>query len=159
MHRVIFLVCLLVSSHIAMALQKVGEAPLYYLFWHVYDASLHTETGEFEGIKGPLKLTLVYQRDFKAKDIAKETLNQWQKLGMEDAIKQHQATLEGLWPDIKEGDSLSLLLNADGSAAIYYNEDVYQQVNDERFASDFLAIWLSEKTTEPKMRARLIGAK
>ena len=62
-----------------------------------------------------------------------------------------------MWPDIKEGDSLSLLIHQ-GRSVFYFNQQYIGVINPSDFGQIFLAIWLSENTSEPELRRELLGS-
>lgn len=136
---------------------KVGEARMEYLFWDVYDASLFTPSGEYQAGENPLKFKLTYLRDFAAKDIVKATKEQWSHLGKPQLSSRYADTLLALWPDVKKGESLTLLTNNQGQSIFYHNDTELGKIAESEFASEFLAIWLSENTSEPKLRKQLLG--
>lgn len=150
---------LLSTGSFANDLKTVGQAKMEYLFWDVYNAKLETPSGSYEFGQHPSKLTLTYLRDFDAKDIVKATNEQWQHLKLHDMVGAHDEKLLSLWPDIKENDSLSFHTNEQGIGTFYFNGEELGQINDEKFADNFLAIWLSADTSEPSLRKQLIGGK
>ena len=148
---------LLSMNSMATEFKQVGESRFEYYFWDVYDAKLATESGQYQFGQHPSKLSLTYLRDFAAKDIVKATNEQWQHLGKTDLIGKYDKTLLALWPDIKEGETLSFLTNKQGIGTFYHNDTKLGGIDDSEFADNFLAIWLSPQTSEPKMRKQLIG--
>jgi len=136
---------------------KVGEARMEYLFWDVYDATLYTPTGSYTANQAPVKFTLTYLRDFDAKDIVKATNEQWQHLGKPQLTARYADKLLAIWPDIKKGESLTLLTDEQGHSTFFHNDNQIGRIEDDTFAEDFLAIWLSENTSEPSIRNQLLG--
>lgn len=136
---------------------KVGQARMEYLFWDVYDATLFTPSGAYTPKQAPVKFTLTYLRDFEAKDIVKATNEQWQHLGKAELSDRYANTLLNIWPDIKKGESLTLLKSPQGQSIFFHNDREIGRIDDTNFADDFLAIWLSEETSEPSIRAELLG--
>jgi hypothetical protein len=162
MNAILKIVCcyLLINSACAAAdvnFNKVGEARMEYLFWDVYDATLFTPSGTYQSGKNPLKFKLTYLRDFAAKDIVKATKEQWQHLGKPQLSSRYADTLLALWPDIKKGESLTLLTNEQGQSIFFHNDNELGKIAEREFATEFLAIWLSENTSEPKLRKQLLG--
>ncbi|MGO1191839.1 MULTISPECIES: chalcone isomerase family protein [Vibrio] len=140
-------------------LKFVGEARLKYMFWNVYDAQLFTTSGQYVPGEYPIQLTLTYLRDFTAKDLVKATNEQWQHLGKFDLKNTYDKQLLSLWPNIKKGDSLTLLTNAKGQATFLHNTKELGVINGRDFAENFLAIWLDKDTSHPEFRRELIGDK
>ncbi|GLT14116.1 chalcone isomerase family protein [Vibrio algivorus] len=141
----------------ASNLQLVGEARMTYLFWDIYDARLYSSSGDYSTQRFPVLLSLSYLRDFKAKDIVKATNEQWLHLGKDSLVGQYDKTLMSLWPDIKQGDTLSVLVENNQTSAFFYNGKKLGVIRDASFTESFIAIWLSPKTSHPKVRQQLIG--
>jgi Chalcone isomerase-like len=143
----------------AAEMKLVGQAKLSVLFWDVYDSSLYTPSGRFEGITAPLKLKLVYLRNITARELVDATREQWQKQGLyriehESWLQQ----LQSMWPDVKPGDSITLDWSSPQRSRFYFNEILVGSIESADFGQQFAAIWLSEKTEYPKVRKQLIGA-
>lgn len=137
----------------------VGEATFSVLFWDIYKSKLLTTSGRYpvEVNHDNLLFDINYLTDITSKDLINNTIEQWQHLGI--AAKTYQAylpQLKILWPDIKEGDSLSLLIDQ-GRSFFYFNKQYIGAINEPEFGQIFLAIWLSEYTSQPKLRNQLLG--
>jgi hypothetical protein len=140
-------------------MKLVGQAKLSVLFWDVYDSSLYTPSGRFEGIAAPLKLELVYLRNITSRELVDATREQWQKLGLyrpdhEPWLQQ----LQTMWPNVKPGDSITLDWSSVERSRFYFNGRLIGSIESPDFGQMFAAIWLSEKTEYPKVRKQLIGA-
>ena len=147
----------LASSNDSNEFKLVGESRFEYYFWDVYDAKLSSPTGSYEFGQHPAQLSLTYLRDFAAKDIVKATNEQWAHLGKKDLINKYDDALLKLWPDIKEGETLTFRTDDSGNGTFYHNDKKLGGIEDATFADDFMAIWLSPDTSEPAMRNQLIG--
>lgn len=157
---IIVSLCLFAHSSYTVAevnFNKVGEARMEYLFWDIYDASLFTPTGVYQPGEHPIKFTLTYLRDFSAKDIVKATNEQWQHLGKQQLTARYADRLLALWPNINKGESLTLQTDQQGQSVFFHNGEKLGHIEDADFADQFLAIWLSEHTSEPKLRKQLLG--
>ncbi|WP_064435593.1 chalcone isomerase family protein [Pseudoalteromonas neustonica] len=151
-------VCLaFVGQCVSADFKTVGTSRFEYIFWDVYDATLATTTGQYEFPQHPTKLSLTYLRDFAAKDIVKATNEQWRYLGKNQLVKKYDDKLLAIWPDIKEGETLTFITTETGIGTFYHQNKELGSIKDVNFADDFLSIWLSENTSEPKMRKQLLG--
>ena len=141
-------------------LKEVGQGKMSYLFWDIYLLKLYTATGAYEGAIKSTALEFNYLRDIEALDLVDETENQWRKLKLD--VHPEELTwlnqLKDYWPDIKEGDQLIFYINEIGHAEFYYNEKYTGTVASIEFSDRFKQIWLSEETTAPKVRRKLLGA-
>lgn len=142
-------------------LEKVGAGRFTYWLWHLYDAELYSTNGQFADYQQstPLKLSLTYARDITKKAFIDATVDQWQIL-QPTAKAQHQRwakELDGLWRDVKEGDQLTAVLQPDGIIYFYFNREWLGQTSDAAMGPAFFDIWLSEATTAPELRKKLIA--
>ena len=139
-------------------LTLVGSGKMSYLFWDIYIAKLYTQTGIYNNDHTMTALEFNYLRDIKAEDLVNETLKQWRNL----KLKQHEdeqqwlRQLITLWPDISEGDQLVFFINAQGHAEFYYNGNLTGSLDSTEFSYRFKQIWLSDKTSAPGVRRKLI---
>lgn len=164
----IFLALLLSTSSIVESKQLtqffeepevVGKTRLKVLFWDVYDASLIAPKGNFSKDK-PFALELKYLRDFKGKEIASRSVDEMRKLGINDEVKlaAWYQEMQDLFPDVKEGESITGIVDENRVSHFYYNNQLLGKVHDKEFSKWFFDIWLSENTSEPEMRADLLGS-
>jgi hypothetical protein len=137
---------------------RVGQAEMKILFWQIYRSSLFTHTGSYHKDERPIKLEIKYLRDIKARDLLRQTAREWQHLGLKKVTYQPWLDkLEKIWPDIKENDRLAIEIDQRNISHFYFNDYPIATLKDQQFGSQFLAIWLSEKTSQPEHRLALIG--
>lgn len=140
-------------------LQAVGKTRLKVWFWDVYDAELRTDSGAYQGAE-QRGLQLSYLRDISAQDLVDTTADEWQRLAI-DISPEHQQwlnTLADIWPNVKEGDCITLVETAAGHAVFYGPEGQLGHIESAQFTDDFLAIWLAENSRFKEERNALIGA-
>lgn len=143
------------------AFKPIGHAVFSFLFWDLYKSKLLTTSGEF-----PLQLAnekllyeIEYFKSISGESLVEKTVEQWQHLGY--STKDYQpylVTLKRIWPDIKAGDTLTLVMN-DANSAFYHNKIFVGAIDNAEFGPLFLDIWLSKKTSEPALRRSLLGIK
>jgi hypothetical protein len=145
------------------AFLPIGETKFSILFWDLYKSQLMTTTGNYpvmlndDESKDDLLYEINYLADISSKDLIRRTVDQWEHLDLSpDAYKAYLPALEAIWPDIKEGDHLSLLIHK-GQSVFYFNQTFIGTINSSEFGPMFLDIWLSEKTSQPKLRDELLG--
>ena len=146
-----------VSSYISNPL-PVGEARLEVMFFDIYDAKLIASDGDFHPDK-PFALSLTYLREFKGKSIASRSIDEMRDQGMEDEVKLATwfEQMQQLFPDVDKGQTITGIADASGRAVFYYNDSKIGSVDDPDFTQWFFNIWLSENTSQPKMREKLLG--
>lgn len=159
--NVIGVLCLGLSLSVSgntVDMQKCGAARLTVLFWDIYESSLFTPSGQYyPGIR-PLRLEIKYLRQIKASDLVAQTAKEWQAQGIQDSRHDTWLTmLDNLWPDVKANDVLALSIAENGGAQFTFNGELLGTIDDPDFGRDFAGIWLSPRTTRPKLRAALIG--
>ncbi len=146
----------LLESHY---LVEIGNTTFSILFWDLYQSKLLTTSGQYpvEGKNDFLLYEIKYLADISSDDLIKRTQEQWQHIGLEE--KEYQgfiSKLKVIWPDISKGDTLSLLVDSDASH-FYFNEAYIGSLVDGNFGQVFLDIWLAENTSQPNLRAELLG--
>ncbi|MCG9722801.1 chalcone isomerase family protein [Shewanella sp. Isolate7] len=156
-----YLLLLLISLNVQAAdldrLHKIGSAEMQYLFWTLYRAELYGAAPEYQAA-GDKALRINYYRDIDSDALIEATIDQWRHLGYSDEqIAPWQAHIKGLWPDVRQGDSLTLWVNSQGDSHFYFGDEELGQIQDQTFGEAFLAIWLSERTSEPELRQGLLG--
>ncbi|MDP1530501.1 MAG: chalcone isomerase family protein [Rhodoferax sp.] len=139
---------------------SVGTARLRYWGFDVYDASLWALPGfdinRFENQR--FGLELAYLRDFKGADIAERSIDEMKGLA---TIEPGQATrwtqaMSNLFPDVKRGDRITGVHVPGSGARFYLNGKLLGEVADDAFSRLFFGIWLSPKTSQPRMRETLV---
>ena len=139
-------------------MQKVGQAKLEFLFWDIYNSELYSPDGVFAQDTYPLALKIEYLRDIDADDLVDKTAEEWEKLGYSDEqIAPWLSEIKTIWPDINKGDELLLIVDEDKSSRFFYNHELIGDMQDTTFGPSFLAIWLDENCSFPKLRKKLIG--
>jgi len=138
-------------------LKPLGEGKLTFLTMLVYNATLHAQGGKW--VPDQLfALDLRYEMNLKGKDIAERSIKEMKGQGHGDPakLKRWGEEMARIFPDIKPGDRL-VGVSLPGSGASFYNDQkLLGVVADPEFARAFFAIWLDERTSEPKLRRQLL---
>ena len=137
----------------------IGEAKLEYLFWDVYNAKLYSVDDDFNPDKG-FALSLTYLRDFDGKDIAERSVKEMRKQGFGDSEKLDRwfEQMSSIFPNVEEGQTLTGVAHQEsGHTRFFLENEQIGVVEDEAFTQAFFDIWLSEKTSEPKLRKKLLN--
>ncbi|KNZ33406.1 MAG: hypothetical protein AD742_07215 [Methylibium sp. NZG] len=140
----------------------LGNGRLTYFGLHVYDARLWVGDGFAADnyAKLPLALELEYARALVGKLIAERSLDEMKRAGgfSDEQGQRWLAAMTQMFPDVVKGDRLTGLHRPGEAANFYLNGKVRGEVRDAEFAKAFFGIWLSPKTSEPKLRAALLGS-
>lgn len=138
--------------------ELVGEGRLKYLFWSVFDAALYAPGGTWSKDQ-PFALSLSYLRDLEGESIVDASIDEMRKQGMTDeaTLERWRVAMAGIFLDVDDQTTLTGIVNADGHAVFYRNGEPAGVIRDADFSQRFFDIWLGEKTSNPALRARLIG--
>ena len=138
--------------------KEVGRGEMQWWWFSLYRAKLLTLDGDYSQGELPLVLDIEYFQDIPSKRLVEATLDQWQHLGVSEQNQQKWlAAINSIWPDVNEGDKLTLRVSASGESQFYFNGEPLAEPMPEGFSDDFLAIWLSESTSRPELRKQLLG--
>lgn len=142
--------------------RRLGQARLRFFGLSVYDASLWVEPGFDVADFGRHRfaLELHYLRTLYGKAIAERSLKEMRGVGgvSEAQAERWLSAMLKLFPDVKDGDHITGLHVPGAGARFFLNDQPLGEVPDPEFAQRFFGIWLSAATSEPQMRAQLIGA-
>jgi hypothetical protein len=144
----------------AKSLTKRGAAVMRAIGLKVYDISLWTPAKAHSDVE-PFALKLIYNMSFKGSDIAKRSVDEMRKVGYTDEakLKRWGETMTKIFPDVKKGDTL-VGVSVPGKEVRFYSQSkLIATVPDVEFGKAFFDIWLSEKTSEPKLRRQLMAIK
>jgi hypothetical protein len=138
----------------------VGEAQLKVMFWKIYNAKLAASNGEWKK-DAPFALSLTYLRDFDGEEIASRSVDEMRDIGYEDEVllAKWYEQMRSVFPNVKEGENITGVMDKEQYTHFYYDGNLIGSIEDTSFGQAFFDIWLNEKTSEPKMRKKLLGLK
>lgn len=142
----------------AKSLVPLGEGTMRFIGLRVYDVRLWTAMKPFS-YQEPFALELIYNMSFKGLDIAERSIKEMRGQGYSDEakLKRWGEEMARIFPDIAKGDTL-IGVNVPGKEARFYTRDKFiAAVPDAEFARAFFDIWMSEKTSDPGVRGKLLG--
>jgi hypothetical protein len=142
-------------------MQRVGAGQLSWLGRPVYEASLWTPGGRFEGyIPGePVALSLWYQRDFSRDELIRITSTAWRLLGSVPPAQRERwiTTLRTFWSDVGPGQNVTTVVIPGRATRFYDHRGFMGQVDDPAFGPAFLSIWLDPSSVVGDLRVQLLG--
>ena len=136
-----------------------GTATFSILFWDLYKSTLYSTSGKYplSSKSESLIFHINYLADISNEDLIVRTVEQWQHLNIDkNRYSQYVTALKKLWPNITDGDSLSLLIQ-NNKSHFYFNGLYLGTIDDSHFGQLFIDIWLSKNTSQPTLRAELLG--
>lgn len=136
----------------------VGKARLKVLFWKVYDAELYAPNGDWSADE-PFALSLNYLRKLEGEQIAKRTIVEMRKQGFEDEVTLARwfDDMRSIIPDVEKNTRITGVADDDQNTLFYSKGKLIGEIKDPLFTQKFFDIWLSEKSSQPKMRNKLLG--
>jgi hypothetical protein len=143
-------------------LREVGRGELRWLGLGIYEASLWSADGRFDGNveSRPLALSLGYLRKFTREELVKITAGEWERLGLgtPESRVRWAAELRRTWHDVQRGDRLTAVVVPGQGTRFYDAHRRLGTVADPAFGPAFLSIWLDPRTAVRDLRAQLLGA-
>lgn len=153
-----------VASEVAAevsAAKLQGQGTLTFLGLHVYDARLWAQDGfkPADYLRLPLALELEYARTLYGKLIAERSLDEMKRGGdiTEAKAGEWLAQMKALFTDVNKGDRVTGIQVPGVATRIFINGKLRGEVRDAEFTRLFFGIWLSPRTSEPKLRDALLG--
>ncbi|UJF18361.1 DUF2878 family protein [Vibrio sp. SS-MA-C1-2] len=143
---------------------KVGETTFRWFIFKIYKVKLYSLSGRYldqpSNQQWPLKLNIRYYRSIDSEDLVDATLDQWQvqKLSHPNQV-QWLEKLNTIFPDVSDGDEITLIIDKQGKSHFYYNGVSIGQVLDSEFSQHFIDIWLSSQTPYKTLRSELVGGR
>ncbi|AWB32870.1 chalcone isomerase family protein [Orrella marina] len=136
--------------------RRVGQGQFRRFGFLIYDATLLAPNGRYQPDE-PFALELRYARTISRDQIIDASLDQMQALGVD--VDQHpdwKAQLHGALMDVRAGDVLTGVY-VPGRGSGIFHEGVRLGRLDDALAQAFFAIWLDHRTSDPDLRAELLG--
>lgn len=138
-----------------------GRGRMRFLGLRIYDIELWSpEPVQAERwADQPLGLVLHYARSLKGPLIAERSLTEMRRQGPisePDAQRWLQALRDAL-PDVQEGERLSGRHDPEAGASFWFQGTPRPGLRDPAFSRRFFGIWLAPQSSEPALRAQLLG--
>lgn len=137
-----------------------GSALMRFFGLHIDDIRLWSAAAAAaEPALPPLALELIYARKLVGEQIANRWLDEMRRVGSpsEAQASRWLAAMGQLFPDVRAGDRLTGVLRSDGVACFHFNAQLRGEIADADFGRLFFGIWLSPRTSEPRLREQLLG--
>ena len=139
-----------------------GQGKLTYFGLAVYEARLWVQDGfkASDALRLPLALELEYARTLYGNLIADRSLDEMKRGGEVTDAKAAEwlPQMKTLFADVKKGDRITGVQVPGVATRIFFNGKLRGEVRDAEFTRLFFGIWLSPRTSEPKLRDALLGS-
>lgn len=138
-----------------------GSGRLRYFGLHIYDAALWSLAPVMadKPLDAVLALEMRYARTLSGGSIADRSLDEMKRVG-EFSQADGQRWLNAMkqaFPDVKAGDRITGVHRPGVGATFFVNGKATAEVRDAQFAQLFFGVWLSPRTSQPALRAALLG--
>ena len=138
---------------------SLGSHNLKVWGFKIYNIQLLSETKNFS-YQNKSALVIKYQRDFAKKDLIQKSLEEISRINNindEALLKNYQNKLEEIFFEVKKGDRKTAFFDPKNGVKLYFNGKFVGTINDLVFAKRFFDIWLSDKSSYPKMTQAILG--
>lgn len=148
-------------SELAKAIKSdipLGHGACTRLWIKAYDAYLWTDASVWS-MDAPFALSLKYDMDFGTDDLADKSIEEMQRIQplSKEAAENYSKQLYTLFPNVHKGDVITALYVPGKGTTFYHNGKSTGKITDDTFSRRFFDIWLSDKTSEPKLRLALLN--
>jgi len=134
----------------------VGQGNMRWFMINLYEARLLSEDGRYLPNQRPVALEISYKKRIRKSSLIGATKSEWQRMSVVYS-PDWLAGLNAFWPDVDNGDVLTLHVDSDGVSVFYFNQKQIGTINDQDFSQAFLSIWLSDKSSNQRLRNKLLG--
>lgn len=143
----------------AVKMQPVGSGKMSTVLFDVYDIALYSPTGKYDPAQ-PVALSIRYDLSIDGADIADRSRDEMKRQNIPAAkLDAWKAEMKRIFPDVKDGTVLSALCAPGKPTTFYKDGHAIGTITDPEFGKAFAGIWLSQHTSEPKLREELISYK
>jgi hypothetical protein len=153
----IIYICITFNQAFSNDLKIRGTHNYTYYVFDVYQATLFMDK-KCHYPQCNFVLQINYKSAFDGIDIVESSIQEINNQHNLDAKTKniYKGILGKIFPNVKQDDIIKgEMLN--GKAIFYLNNKFIGKINDTQLAQYFFDIWLSPKTSEPKMRQTLLG--
>lgn len=167
------------TAHNPPAMRLVGEGTLRFFGLRVYEARLWADPGRDPSLTAaaapgprpgtsgrerpfdqPFVLELEYALALEGHRIAERSEEEMIRIG-QGSVQQRTrwlAQMRTLFPNVRAGDRIAGHYRPGGASTFFINDQPLGVIDDPDFGRAFFGIWLDARTSEPKLRERLLRA-
>lgn len=139
----------------------LGSGRLTFMLFHVYDARLWAgpefDVARYDQV--PLALELEYARGFDNVDIAERSIEEMRRSGpiAPEKVTRWLSAMKQAFPDVSAGDRTTGVQVPGVASRFFVNGKFTGEIRDAEFTRLFFGIWLSTRTSEPRLREALLA--
>ena len=138
-----------------------GAAVMRWLGLQIYTLRLWAAAPLLDdGAGQALALELQYSRALSGPRIAQRAIDEMKRVApLSDAqAARWLAAMTALFPDVRDGDRLTGVQQPGQGARFFFNGTLRGELADAEFTRLFFGIWLSPRTSEPRLRLAMLGS-
>jgi hypothetical protein len=139
----------------------IGENDLKVLVFDVYNIALWSESPQFS-YDQKFAISIKYKRNFSSEELAQKSIEEIGRINAikdEKQLKSYYDELLKIFTPIKIGDTKTAIFSKKDGVLLFHNSVLRGKISDPKLARYFVDIWLSEKSSYPKMTAAILGKK
>lgn len=138
-----------------------GKGTVYKFIVPAYDISLWVKQGQKWSYRSLFALEVKARWDASKKEMLESTIEVMKRntpltVAQE---KDYVSFLESFYPDLKEGDLVTVVYVPNQKILFYHNSRLLKESTDMMFARAFCDIWLSPETKYSSARLDMLGTK
>ncbi|MCO8168813.1 chalcone isomerase family protein [Pseudomonas sp. 21LCFQ02] len=140
--------------------RMVGAGDLRLWGFNIYTARLFSPVVPFK-VGAPLALELTYHRAISRDDLIRVSLEEIQQTSGARVNAEQLAVwrkeMQQAFIDVEPGMTITGVYVPGREARFYLGKRLLHVIGDAQFAEAFFAIWLDPSTSNPDLRAKLLG--
>lgn len=146
-----------INEHVNNA-KQTGSADFRFLFMDIYQVTLYAPQSGWS-FSEPFALQIRYLRNLPGDKIADRSAKEIRQQGFNDEVTlaDWHEQMTQIIPDVQENTVLTGIYKPNDETVFYQDGKQIGRVQDPEFGKWFFGIWLSENTSEPQVRAQLLG--
>ncbi|MEI8320600.1 MAG: chalcone isomerase family protein [Alphaproteobacteria bacterium] len=138
---------------------KMGQGTVYKFVIPAYDISLWSKETPWS-FNTLFALQVKCRWDASQKEMVDSTIEvmERQPTLTAEKSKEYRDLLNSFYPDLKEGDLVTVIVTPGLSIRFYHNDKMLKDIPDMDFAKHFCNIWLDKDTKYTSARKGLLGS-
>ncbi|MDC0349127.1 chalcone isomerase family protein [Alphaproteobacteria bacterium] len=138
--------------------KKMGQGTVYKFIFPAYDISLWSKEKKWN-YQTLFALEVKARWDSSKEEMLESTIEVMKRNTelTDDQEKEYTELLNSFYPDLKEGDLITVVYVPDQKIFFYHNNNLLKAPEDMFFARAFCDIWLAPKTKYKSAREAILG--
>lgn len=137
----------------------IGSNNLKVFGFNVYQISLWSEDEKFSYDK-KFAININYKRKFSAEDLVERSIEEIKRINQikdKNELELYRQKLTEIFRSVNPGDSKTAFYSKNEGLLLFFNGKLVGKISDPKLARYFVDIWLSDKSSYPKMTRAILG--